>query len=70
MRAVQLKFKATGPRKLHVQAPPSGNVAPPGFYYLIVLKKNGDKNVIPSKARVVIVDQNSAGGRAPAPMGM
>jgi hypothetical protein len=70
MRAVQLKFSATGPRRLHVKAPPSGNVAPPGYYYLFVMKKNGDKNVIPSKARVVTVGAQAAGGQAPAPMGM
>jgi len=70
MRSVVLDFEARGPRKLRVSAPPSGNVAPPGYYYLFVMKKNGKKNVIPSKARVVTVDAQPTGGRAPAPMGM
>lgn len=70
-RAVELRYEATGKRRLRVSAPPSGNVAPPGYYYLFVLRKEGKKRemMIPSKARVVQVGANELSGQASAPMG-
>ena len=69
-RTVYLKFKQTGARKLRVAGPPSGKIAPPGFYYVFVLRKNGKKGLIPSKARIVEVNaQSITDQQALAPMG-
>ncbi|MDQ3974623.1 MAG: galactose oxidase early set domain-containing protein [Actinomycetota bacterium] len=48
-RHVALAIVARGPATLTVQAPPNGNVAPPGHYLLFVL--NGDG--VPSEGRFV-----------------
>ncbi len=53
IRSIELQFKQDG-NKLAVTAPPSGNVAPPGYYMLFVNKKS-DKGVIPSVAAMVRV---------------
>ncbi len=66
-RAVELDFKAKG-NKLDVKAPPSGSVAPPGYYYLFIMTDNG-KGITPSNARIVQVGANTIGGEATAPMG-
>ena len=66
-RTVNLEFRETGGGRLSVQAPPNGNVAPAGYYYLFVLSDNGD-GLTPSKARIVQVGR-TMGGEAPAPMG-
>lgn len=65
-RSVELPFDAPG-GALRVQAPPNGNVAPPGYYYLWILTDNGD-GLTPSTARIVQLGR-TIGGEAPAPMG-
>lgn len=69
MRAVHLRFEASGRKRLRAVAPPNGNVAPPGYYYLFVLRKNGPNAMVPSKARIVTVGNTAVTGQAPAPMG-
>ena len=66
-RAVELNFRSHE-GYLDVVAPPNGNVAPPGYYYLFILTGEGNK-LIPSKARIVHVGASEAGGEALAPMG-
>src|SRR5439155_17280956 len=39
-RALRLEFTRSGSNTLTATAPPSGNVAPPGTYYLVVNKKS------------------------------
>lgn len=67
-RTVNLEFRESGKGKLSVQAPPNGNVAPAGYYYLFVLSNNGD-GLTPSTARIVHIGDSAQGGEAPAPMG-
>ena len=69
MRSVELPFTASGRHKLKAMAPPSGDVAPPGFYYLFVMRKHGPDAVVPSKARIVQMGSTEIAGEAPAPMG-
>jgi hypothetical protein len=66
-RSVELDFDKSG-GGLTAKAPPNGKVAPPGHYYLWVLR-DGGKGLTPSKARIVHVGGASLGGEAPAPMG-
>jgi hypothetical protein len=56
MRSVELPFTRNGSGALTVQSPPSGNVAPPGPYYLFVNRGTGAATV-PSKAAIVFVGQ-------------
>ena len=65
-RSVELEFSGTGDT-LRVDAPPSGNIAPPGYYYVWILADNGE-GLTPSKARIVQVGR-TIGGEATAPMG-
>ena len=65
-RSVELGFKKTG-NGLRVEAPPHGNIAPPGYYYVWILTDNG-QGLTPSKARIVQVGR-TIGGEATAPMG-
>jgi hypothetical protein len=67
-RSVELPFDADGEDALRVQTPSNRNVAPPGFYYLFLLKGDG-KGLTPSKARIVRVGNHPVGGQATAPMG-
>ncbi|HLF40113.1 MAG TPA: galactose oxidase-like domain-containing protein [Acidimicrobiia bacterium] len=75
-RALALEFTKTGDDQLEVAAPPTGKVAPPGYYYLVVNKKT-DQGPVPSVARIVHVgtDRDSAESiqpypdDAPAPVG-
>jgi hypothetical protein len=53
MRSVELEYKQDG-NTLTATAPPNGNVAPPGYYYLFVNKKS-PKGLIPSVAAIVRV---------------
>jgi hypothetical protein len=53
-RSLALAFTRAGDGTLEAVAPPSGNVAPPGRYYLVVNRKS-DKGPIPSVARIVKV---------------
>ena len=53
-RSLKLEFTRTGPGTLTATAPPSGNVAPPGSYYLVVNKRSL-QGPIPSVARMVDV---------------
>ena len=67
MRAIELSSTASG-NTLTVAGPPNANVAPPGYYYLFVLKDNG-QGLTPSKARIVKVSSGSDPSEAPAPLG-
>jgi len=53
-RALKLEFTRSGTHTLTATAPPSGKVAPPGSYYLVVNKKSL-QGPIPSVARMVDV---------------
>ncbi len=69
-RQVILPFSRTNGRRLTASAPPSSNVAPPGYYYLFVMRKPGKKRgLIPSKARIVQLGSQPIAGQALAPMG-
>jgi len=68
-RAVRLPFKRVSKHRLRAVAPPDGKVAPPGFYYLFVVKKGAKTAKIPSKARIVRVGPTGLSGQARAPMG-
>jgi hypothetical protein len=67
-RSIELGFKVDDDGTLTVEAPPSGNVAPPGYYYLFVLTDNG-RGLTPSNARIVRVSGNELMAPALAPMG-
>jgi hypothetical protein len=68
MRSIELVARPAGSNRLVATAPPSANVAPPGFYYLFLLTNDGH-GLVPSKARIVRVAQTPLSGTAPAPMG-
>ena len=53
-RGLRLEFQRTSDSTLEAVAPPSGKVAPPGFYYLVVNKKSPE-GPIPSVARIVSI---------------
>ena len=53
-RSVQLKVVGRSPGTLTVQAPPGGNVSPPGPYLLFV-NQGTPRGLIPSVARQVFV---------------
>jgi len=67
-RSVELAFKQDG-NKLTATAPPSGVIAPPGYYYLFVNKKT-PKGLVPSVAAIVrvgdIITANGVGDPSPA----
>ena len=58
-RTIRLSFSPSGPSSLQATAPPTGVIAPPGYYYLFILSKAG----VPSVARLVKV--GSASNAAP-----
>jgi hypothetical protein len=62
-RALRLEFTRSGETTLTATAPPSGIVAPPGTYYLVVNKRSL-QGPIPSVARMVDVGRTN---RAEAP---
>lgn len=64
-RSVELEFSRVDGNTLRAAAPPNGNVAPPGYYYVWILDGDGT----PSKAHIVHVGSRSMGGSARAPMG-
>jgi len=73
-RGLALTFSQTD-GGLSAVAPPSGKVAPPGTYYLVINKK-GNGGPVPSVARIVVVGQSNSGESiqpypddAPAPVG-
>lgn len=61
-----LEFSRTPDARLSVVAPPSGVVAPAGFYYLVVNKRSPE-GPIPSVARIVHVGETSDPSEAPQP---
>ena len=65
-RNVELAFSGSG-RTITVKAPPNGEVAPPGPYYLFVNRKSA-KGPIPSVAKVVTVGGKASGAMARTPM--
>jgi len=64
-RTLRLAFTGSN-GSLTVSAPPSGVIAPPGYYYLFVMKKT-PSGPIPSVARIVHVGSFSSGTNAPQP---
>lgn len=56
-RIVSLEFTKASDDSLEAVAPPSGVVAPPGYYYLVV-NKAGDGGPVPSVARMVKVGES------------
>lgn len=64
-RALKLEFTRRGATTLTATAPPSGTVAPPGTYYLVVNKKSL-QGPIPSVARMVEVGRTDL-SQAPQP---
>lgn len=75
-RALRLEFTRRSATTLTATAPPSGTVAPPGTYYLVVNKK-GLQGPIPSVARMVDVGRSDLSDApkpfaddAPAPAGV
>jgi hypothetical protein len=64
-RALRLEFTRSAADTLTVTAPPSGTVAPPGSYYL-VLNKKSLQGPIPSVARMVDVGRRDL-SEAPQP---
>jgi len=74
-RSLKLEFTRSGSNTLTATAPPSGNVAPPGTYYLVVNKKSL-QGPIPSVAHMVDVGHTDVADAlqpfaddAPAPVG-
>ena len=68
MRAIDLPFRVSPDGTLVVDAPPSGNVAPPGPYYLFVDRGTG-ADAVPSTAAVVYVGHDNP-HPAPIPAGL
>jgi hypothetical protein len=64
-RALRLEFTRSGATTVTATAPPSGNVAPPGTYYLVVNKKSL-QGPIPSVAHMVDVGRTDVSD-APRP---
>ena len=66
-RSLKLEFTRSGPNTLTATAPPSGNVAPPGPYYLVVNKRSL-QGPIPSVAHMVDVGRSDpSDARRPFP---
>jgi hypothetical protein len=57
-RSLRLDYSRTGSTTLEAIAPPGGVVAPPGYYYLVLIKHNL-RGAVPSVARIVHVGQTS-----------
>ncbi len=51
-RALRLDYTRTGSTTLEVIAPPDGVAAPPGYYYLVLIKQSL-RGAVPSVARIV-----------------
>jgi hypothetical protein len=68
VRTLSLRFSRTNGNTLQVTAPPDGNVAPPGLYYLFL---NGETQhgIVPSLARIVRVGPSGDPGEALQPFG-
>jgi hypothetical protein len=66
-RSIELEFQSQG-GKISASVPANSNVVTGGYYYLFILKDNGE-GLTPSKARIVQVGAHSIGGEATAPMG-
>jgi hypothetical protein len=65
-RGLILASSKSGPGTLKVTAPPSGKVAPPGAYYLVVNKRT-PQGPVPSVARIVKVGESITAGEALQP---
>jgi len=65
-RGLQLEFARTGSNSLEAVSAPSGKVAPPGYYYLVVNKKSL-QGPVPSVARIVHVGTTSDSAEAIQP---
>lgn len=55
-RLIELEFEASS-GKLSVEAPPSGNIAPPGYYMLFALDADG----VPSEAKFIRIGETTDG---------
>jgi hypothetical protein len=75
-RILKLEFSRTASDRLEAVAPPTGVVAPPGYYYLVVNRKTSE-GPVPSVARMIHVGTTSDTSEAlqpypddaPAPVG-
>ncbi|MDQ3947455.1 MAG: DUF1929 domain-containing protein [Actinomycetota bacterium] len=57
-RSLRLEFSRIGSTTLEAVAPPDGIAAPPGYYYLVLIKQNL-RGAVPSVARIVHVGETS-----------
>ena len=57
-RSLRLEYSRTGSTTLEAIAPPDGLAAPPGYYYLVVIRHNL-RGAVPSVARIVHVGGTS-----------
>jgi hypothetical protein len=67
MRSIELSFTRHGD-SLEVQAPPNGNIAPPGSYYLFINRGTG-AGTVPSTAAIVNVGSTVNMAHAAIPFG-
>jgi hypothetical protein len=65
-RGLILPFTKAGPGMLKATAPPSGKIAPPGAYYLVVNKRT-PQGPVPSVARIVKMGESITYGEALQP---
>ncbi|MGH9035166.1 MAG: galactose oxidase-like domain-containing protein, partial [Acidimicrobiia bacterium] len=65
-RSLRLEFRRTGSTTLEAIAPPDGVAAPPGYYYLVLIKQNL-RGAVPSVARIVHVGETPDYGEAIQP---
>jgi hypothetical protein len=65
-RSLRLDFSRTGSTTLEAIAPPDSVAAPPGYYYLVLVKQNL-RGAVPSVARIVHVGETSDYGEAIQP---
>lgn len=67
-RSIEVAFTKEAGR-LVATAPPNGNIAVPGAYYLFINQMGSDgKTLVPSVARTVFVGEHSSLAEAPQPM--
>jgi hypothetical protein len=65
-RTLALAFNKTGSGTLEAVTPPSGTVAPPGYYYLVIQRKT-PQGPVPSVARIVKVGESITSSEALQP---
>jgi hypothetical protein len=68
LRSVELPIVGRGRNSVEVAAPPSGTIAPPGYYYLFINRGTG-ADTVPSTAAIVKVSSTSNSAPALLPFG-